>query len=257
MNIRIGRYISVPGIEAQLAPSNYNYTHSLLFTIDPFTQTGILATIKLNRQWLVQAALQAGNDVAPWVSDAKPLLTACLNYTTKSVNDNLYGCVNGINSGKYAYNNVQQFDVTWWHKFSKSVHMGTEAWYMYERKVPNVAGNVANPITPELGANGAFCGAGQLRCFAGEWAVVNYLEKEFSSKNFISLRTDFLDDMKGQRTAYKTRFSEHELMWGHWLGSTVLFRPGLRWEHSYDRPAYDNGTKHSQLSFTADMIVKF
>jgi hypothetical protein len=54
MNIRVGRFISIPGIEAQLAPNNYVYTHSLLYAIDPFTDTGILATIKLNNQWLVQ-----------------------------------------------------------------------------------------------------------------------------------------------------------------------------------------------------------
>jgi hypothetical protein len=30
LNIRMGRFLSVPGIEAQLAPNNYNMTHSLL-----------------------------------------------------------------------------------------------------------------------------------------------------------------------------------------------------------------------------------
>ena len=82
-------------------------------------------------------------------------------------------------------------------------------------RVPNVAGNVANPVPPDIGANGAFCGAGELRCFAGEWSVVNYLEKEFSTRNFVSLRTDFLNDLGGQRTGFPTMYSEHELMWGH------------------------------------------
>jgi len=168
MNIRIGRYISVPGIEAQLATSNYAYTHSLLFTTDPFTQTGVLATVKLNKQWVVQAGIQAGNDVAPWVPDAKPSLTACVSDTFRDGNDNVYLCANGINSGRYAYNNVQHFDITWYHKFSASLHAASEAWYMYERDVPNIAGNVATPVPTETGANGAFCSAGQLRCFAPE-----------------------------------------------------------------------------------------
>ena len=55
LNIRIGRFLSVPGIEAQLAPNNYNMTHSLLYTIDPFTDTGIYSTLKLNKQWIIQA----------------------------------------------------------------------------------------------------------------------------------------------------------------------------------------------------------
>ena len=54
MNIRLGRFISVPGIEAQLAPNNYIFSHSLLYAIDPFTDTGLIATVKLNDQWLVQ-----------------------------------------------------------------------------------------------------------------------------------------------------------------------------------------------------------
>src|SRR5208337_4211418 len=37
MNVRIGRYISLPDIEAQLAPNNYTYSHSLLYTFDCYT----------------------------------------------------------------------------------------------------------------------------------------------------------------------------------------------------------------------------
>lgn len=253
MNIRIGRYISVPGIEAQLAPANYSYTHSLLFTTDPFTQTGALATIKLNQRWLVQAGIQASNDTAPWTDDAKPSLTACVSYTTAKVNDNIYLCANGINDGKYGYNNVQHYDGTWYHKFNATTHMATEAWYMYERDVPNVAG----PITPKPGANPAFCSPDEIRCFAPEWSIVNYVEKELTKKDYLSLRNDFLDDLKGQRTGFKTRYSEHELMYGHWVGSTVLVRPGLRFERAYDAAAYDSGTRHNQLSFTMDVILKF
>jgi hypothetical protein len=29
-----------------------------------------------------------------------------------SNNDNLYGCANGINDAKYAYNNLQEYDLT-------------------------------------------------------------------------------------------------------------------------------------------------
>ena len=162
MNLRIGRFISVPGIEAQLAPNNYIFSHSLLYSIDPFTDTGLMATVKLNDQWLVQFGITGGQDVALWTSDAKPSGTACVSYTTKSVNDNLYLCANGINDGKYAYNNLQQYDATWYHKFSKTVHMATETWYMYERDVPAVGG----ATQPEPGANGAFClpGRATLHC---------------------------------------------------------------------------------------------
>lgn len=253
MNIRIGRYISVPDIEAQLAVNNYTYSHSLLFTYDPFTQTGVIATVKLNNNWLFNLGISAGNDIAPWAEGAKPSLTACISYTFNQGNDMVYPCASGINSGKYAYNNVQLFVTTWYHKFNASWHMATEAYYEYERDVPSIFG----PIPPEPNADGAYCAAGQIRCFAPEWAAVNYLQKEFSPHNYISIRNDILDDSKGQRTGYKTTYSEHSFMFGHWIGSTVVFRPESRFEHAYHMPAYNLGTKQSQLTFSMDVIFRY
>ena len=253
MNVRIGRYISVPGIEAQLAPNNYIFSHSLLYAIDPFTDTGVIATVKLNEQWLVQVGITAGHDVAPWTPDAKPAGTVCLDYTTKSVNDNFYVCANGINDGKYAYDNLQQYDATWYHKFSKTWHMATESWYMYERDVPAVGG----PIRSEPGTDGAYCLIGEVRCTAPEYAVVNFLQKELSVHDFISFRSDFLDDKKGQRTGYATKYSENTIMWCHWIGSTVQLRPELRFEQAWDRKAYDNGQRQNQLTVASDLIFHF
>jgi hypothetical protein len=257
MTIRVGRYLSIPDIEAQLAPNNYIFSHSLLYSFDPFTQTGILTTVKINDRWLVQAGFSAGNDIAPWATDAKPSLAACVSYTFNRGNDNLYPCVSGINSGKYGYNNVQLVVTTWYHRFNKSWHMATESWYMYQRDVPSVTPGLSNPLPTEPNANGAFCTVGVLKCFAPEWAIVNYLQKEFSTKNFVSIRTDFLNDLKGQRTGFQTKYSENTLMWGHWVGTTVLFRPELRFEHSYDVPAYDGGIRNSQFTFSMDVIFKF
>lgn len=260
MNIRIGRYISLPDIEAQLAPNNYTYSHSLLYTIDPYTQTGIVASIKLSDHWLVQAGISGGNDVALWTPDAQPTGTACVDYTWHKGGDALYTCANSFNKGKYAYNNVQGYYETWYHRFNARWHTDTETWYMYERAVPNIAGNLApgqTPIAPEQGANGAFCSYGHTTCFAPEVAVVNYLEREFNAHNYLSIRNEFVDDIKGQRTGFTTKYSEHLLSYGHWIGSTVLFRPELRLEHSYNMAAYDLGTKKTQFIVAGDMTYHF
>jgi Putative beta-barrel porin-2, OmpL-like. bbp2 len=257
LNIRFGRFLSVPGIEAQLAPNNYNMTHSLLYTIDPFTDTGVYATLKLNKQWIVQFGVSCSHDVACWTDDARASGIFCLNYSTSTNNDNFYGCANGINSGTYGYNNLQDYDFTWYHKFNGKWHMATEAWYMYERDVPNVAGNVANPIKPELGANGAFCKAGELRCTAPEWAVVNYVNRDVTSKFMFGFRSDFLDDKKGQRTGFATKYTENTLYATRYIGTTVMFRPELRFDHSWDLEAYNNGKARNQLFFGMDVIYKF
>lgn len=259
MNIRIGRYISLPDIEAQLAPDNYTYSHSILYTFDAYTQTGINVTTKLNDHWMVQVGLSAGNDVAPWVGEpnAKPTLNACVGYTWHTGWDNIYVCDNSTNSGKYAYNNLQAYYVTWYHKINSSWHTDTESWYMWEKGVPNVNNPAATPLLI-TGANGAVCNsASELRCYAPEWAIVNYLEKQFSRRDYLTIRNEYFNDIKGQRTGFRTQYSEYLIGWGHWFGTTVLIRPELRFEHAYDTPAYNAGTKKSQLVFASDVIFHF
>jgi hypothetical protein len=257
MNLRIGRFISVPGIEAQLSPNNYVFSHSLLYAVDPFTDTGAIASLKLTNQWLVQLGVTASHDVAPWTRDAKPSVTACVSYTTGSVNDNFYGCGNGINDGKYAYNNLQQYDATWYHRFSKTVHIATEAYLMYQRDVPAVDPVSTAAIAPEAGTDAAFCHPGQVRCTAPEYAIANYLNKELSAHRYVTLRSDFLNDKKGQRTGYRTRYCEDTVAFNQWIGSTIQLRPEVRFDHAWDRAAYDDGAHRSQLTAAVDLVFHF
>jgi len=87
--------------------------------------------------------------------------------------------------------------------------------------------------------------------------MVNYLEKQISKRDYLSIRNEYMNDMVGQRTGFKTKYTEHTIGWGHLVGTTVLFRPELRFERSYDLPAYDNGTKKNQLMLAGDVIYFF
>jgi hypothetical protein len=64
-------------------------------------------------------------------------------------------------------------------------------------------------------------------------------------------------EVLGQRTGTKSRYTEHLLGWGHWIWTTVLLRPEVRYKRSYDNPAYQNGTKKSQLTAAGDVIFFF
>jgi hypothetical protein len=136
--------------------------------------------------------------------------------------------------------------------------MATEWWYMWEKQVPNVRNSAATPLL-ETNANGAVCNIVQeLRCYAPECAVLNYLEKQLSKSDYISFRNEYFDDRRGQRTGFRTTpYTESFLGWGHWIGTTILLRPELRYKRSYNVPAYDNGTKKNQLTLAGDMIFFF
>jgi hypothetical protein len=255
MDVRIGRYISLPDIEAQLAPNNYTYTHSLTYTYDCYTQTGANATIKWSNHWTTQFGISGGCEASPWSPVAKLTANVCVGYTWSNGGDNIYLCANSLNDGKYSYNNLAAYYATWYHKFHESNwHMAWETWYQYESHTPNVN----NPAAASLlitNANGAICSHSyEVTCFAPEWATVHYISRQIGKKDAVIFRNEYFDDMRGQRTGFKTKYTEHAISWNHWIGSTLVFRPELRYDIAYDAPAYDSGLKKHQLMFAADMI---
>ena len=107
-------------------------------------------------------------------------------------------------------------------------------------------------------SNGAVCNnATELTCFANEWSSVVYANRQLSKHDALILRTEYFDDLKGQRTGYKTPYSASLVAWNHWIGSTLVFRPEISCGHAFDSPAYNDGTKKSQLMAAADMILFF
>ena len=72
MEVRVGRWIACPDIETQYAPDNFMASHSILFTYDTYTQTGVMLSFMLDQQWMVQGAITAGTDMAPWYEGAVP-----------------------------------------------------------------------------------------------------------------------------------------------------------------------------------------
>jgi hypothetical protein len=265
MNLRIGRYISLPDIEAQLAPNNYTYSHSILYTFDCYTQLGANVSIKFNDHWTWQGGISPGCDVMPWTTDAKVTGNTCLQYTWSNGGDALYTCANTINDGKYAYNNLTAYYETWYHRFNEHWHTATEAWYQYMAKTPNMYWyNGTDPATgiqyantpstpwpeaqnyrPGGGAStlnfGAVCVDPRLpaaqqpaRCYAPEWAITNYLEHNFwKNQASLNIRNEFVYDIKGQRTGTPGKYEEHLVGFNFWVGSTVTFRPEVSFTKCY------------------------
>jgi hypothetical protein len=274
MNVRIGRYISLPDIEAQLAPNNYSYSHSILYTFDCYTQTGANVTVKLSNHWTVQGGISAGCDVMPWTSDAKVTGNTCIIYTWSNGGNAVNGCANSLNDSKYAYNNLAAYYLTWYHKINANWHTDTEGWYQYMRQTPNMywydgtdpatgvqyAATKEHPwpeatnYRPGSGAvnlnYGAVCedprkGAAvqQSKCYAPEWAMTNYVERSFwKNTASLNIRNEVVDDIKGQRTGTPAIYEEHMVGFAFWTGSTVTFRPELSYTHAfakYDMRALD------------------
>ncbi len=276
LNLRIGRYISIPDIEAQLAPNNYTYSHSLLYSYDPYTQEGVVGTFKVNKNWTFQLEASVGNDIVFWDrKDRQFTPAACVTWTSDSGGDSIYPCLNGYNpilgnNGKFAWNNLQHAVVTWYHVFDERWHMASEVWAMHQDATPNVnnptgLANLQAAYPLKFGAPfGAQCSdPSAVSCTSHAHAFVNYINYKIGPRDFITWRNEMFYDAEGQRTGFKTRYFESLLGWNHWIGNAITIRPELRFERSLDVDAYDNpsglpgGGKKNQTTFAVDAIFHF
>ncbi len=289
--IRVGRYISLPDIEAQLAPNNYMYTHSMTYTYDNYTNEGIQTTLAVTKNLFVQLGASIGTEaVITHYSEklhnpdpnplypanyffkdpgARPSVTGCIRYQTDSGNDNVYGCADAINSGAWGYNNLQWYGITYYHKFSDEWHLSFEAYDIHENGVPNLN----NPIATAAVANGgtpfspqyipynapglANChSATVLRCRATAIGTVAYLNYQFSPLDNISFRPEYYDDEEGQRTGTRARYVNFGLGWQHWLSPQIEMRPEIDWDRSLGGKAF-NGNSNAGIAGNKDYTVLF
>jgi hypothetical protein len=250
MNIRIGRIISEPDIEAQLAPNNLMASHSILYGFDPYCQEGIFTTTKINNQWTIQAGISDGTDVAIWQEDPGRQVTGTVmvQWVAPNQMDSFYFGDNVINNGQFGYNNMQQVVGTWTHKFNDKIYTATEAWYMWEY---NAIDHPTDEVPFRSGAFPVHDG------YAPEWAVVNYTMFRIAPSAFFTVRNEYFNDKVGSRTGFATDYSEHTIGITWWPDKLITIRPELRYDHSYAARAYDNGTRHNQLVFTTDVIFHF
>ena len=257
MLVTFGRYFSPPDIESSLAPSNYLFSHSLMFSADATTMTGINATFMLNNQWTIFLGVHAGDDVAPWDRAANiPTGQFLVRFVSDDNNDSFWGGIDSINRGcfKGNHDNLQEFTLTWTHRFCPEFHVLTEVYYLYQYNAR--LGGTCNfgPVKPYGGGGG--CGP-RIPGISPVWGATNYVEYKLTDKRFISTRIDYLDDVKGERTGFATTYMSFTFGLTQAFTSLFSIRPEIRYEQAARAKPYDNGTRKGQANFGIDAIYRF
>jgi hypothetical protein len=272
--IRVGRYISIPDIEAQLAPNNYMYTHSMTYTFDNYTNTGILSTLALTKNFFWQIGVSVGTEAMPWHYKAQianpfpnplypgatmpkdpgavPSLATAVRWTSDSGNDTIYVTADGINGGQWGYNNLQWFGGTYYHKFNDQWHISFETYNLHQNNVLNANNPAAlaafaaggTPFSPQyMPFNAPFfaqcASAAVFSCKAEVQTELIYVNYKPTPLDNISYRIEFYDDKQGQRTGTKTRYLETGLGWQHWFSPQIEIRPEFSFYRSLDAPAFN------------------
>ena len=290
--IRFGRFISVPDIEAQLAPNNYMYTHSMTYTFDNYTNTGIQTTLAATKNWFLQLGVSVGSDTLPWHAGATipnpfpnplypgltmpkdpgavPSVTAGVRWQSDSGNDNVYVVADAINGGQWGYNNLQWFGITYYHKFNDQWHIAFESYNLHQNNVANALNPLVSgtggivqsggtPFSPQYmpfnAPNLAQCSnAVVLSCTASVQTYVYYLNYKPTALDNISWRGEFYDDKQGQRTGTKTRYVETGIGWQHWFSPQIEIRPEFTYYRSLDAFAF-NGNSNLGIANTRNYAL--
>jgi len=264
--VQVGRYISPPDIEAQLAPSNFLYSHSLMFTFDGFTQTGVMAATRLSPWWTVLYGIHAGDDMAPWDPSAHiPTIELFGRWVSHANKDSVLFGIDALNDGRvktyrigsdlFGHDDLQQDNVTWTHVFTPELQNEFEAYWLYSFGA--YQGGTINDGPFRLGAGG---GPGIfLPGRSTAVGAVDYLEKALGPKDYLSFRLDWLNDPRGWRTGFATSYGSVTLGLSHAFSSGVLLRPEVRTERAFAPGVtpYDDGTRAYQTTVGADAIIWF
>jgi hypothetical protein len=256
MILRVGRYISPIDIEAQLSPENYLYSHSVMYSVDPYTFTGIQGIFRISDRWFFMSAIHAGNDMAPWTTSSQPNGEFLVKWVSPNNKDVLFGGVDSIGKGQYknGHDDLQVSSILWEHKFNDKFHNIAEMYYIWQRNAlagGTVIDGPPHPFFPSVGPGKFIPG------LSDSLGFVNYTAYKVSDKDRLVLRSDILADFQGQRLGFKTTYFEHTLGWAHFFYDWLVFRPEVRFDYTSGAKAIDNGTKREMFTFSADMIVRF
>jgi Putative beta-barrel porin-2, OmpL-like. bbp2 len=256
MIVRLGRFISPIDIEAQLAPDNYLYTHSLMNTYDPFTLTGIQFITRVADRWTLQIGAHAGSDMAPWTTSSQANGLFLLKWASETGNNSLFGGLDAIGKGYFSngHEDLQVAALTWSHKFSQRLHTISEGYYVWERSAfqgGNFINGPAYPFYPFVGPRQFLPG------LSDSLGFVNFTAFKTSDKSYLVWRNDVLYDPRGFRTGFEGTYFETTLGFIRHITPWCISRPEIRFDYSTGQKAYDNGTRRDQFTFNWDIIIRF
>ena len=262
---RLGRWIACPDIETQFSPDNYLGSHSILFTYDTYTQSGFMVTLKLSDMWMVQAGLNAGNDMAPWYRGAVPCGYAAVRWTSKDNNDGVYLVLNQINNAEF-----QHFDVsgqpaghdnfnyvvgTYEHRFSQTAFTKTEAYYMWQYDAELGGTPSLGPpqyFAPATGSDGTL-----LPGLSRTYGVLNYTCVGITKDDYITVRNEWWKDERGMRSGTPGVYTSHTIGLSHNFNKLFQVRPEIGYYRNWTNDAFDNGNTKGIWMVGFDTTLRF
>jgi len=246
-SIKGGRFATIICNELIDPTGNRLVSRALTFMNNPFTNSGGLATTKLNDNWTIANGIVAGNDVffgpagnpaylggVRWDNTDKTTYLA-FNTTLGSAEFNQYLRTN---------NQYDVFELQFSHNFTEKFNYLLDVMYSLQNGISGVS------IFERDGATA--------RNFEGNatwYGFVNYFTYTWTDSFASTFRFEVFDDNKGYRTGYEGIYTTYTLgaVWkatdGLWL------RPEFRYDYNGTTAAYSG--QNGLFTAAADFIIRW
>lgn len=232
LDLKIGRFFGQYGVESIAAVDTPFLSRAYNFIYNPFTHTGLLATLQLTDNWRVQNGVVTGSDVF-FDSAAEATYIGSVRYESADSRSSLL-LATILGSGEFNpaedFSNPRIFDLVFVRNLSERLTYKLDALYGYQESVPGIG-------------------------TANWWAFVNYLSCDWTDRLQGNLRLEFFDDATGNRTGYQGLYSA--ITTGVTLRPVnyLLIRPELRYDHNDSTAAFAG--QSGLFTGAVDVIVRW
>jgi hypothetical protein len=232
LDVKFGRVFCQYGVESNDAPSNFLLSHAYTFIYDPFTHTGIMATLKLTDVWSVQAGVMLGSDIFIDPADTPTGMGSVKWIQPGSRNTVLFSFI--VGSGRFNqarnFHNPEIFDLVYTHKFNPRLTYNFESLYGFTTNVPEIG--------------------------EADWlGVLNYLTYDFTPRLSGTTRLEFFDDPQGQRTGFPGLYSVLTAGVSIKPRKSITIRPEMRFDYNDESRPFEN--HHGLFTAATDLILRW
>jgi len=216
LDLKVGRFFGQYGVESIAAPDTPFLSRAYNFIYNPFTHTGLLATLQVSEGWRVQNGIVTGSDVF-FDSAAEPTYVGSVRCETADQRSSLLLAVI-LGSGEFNqaenFSNPRIFDLVLTRNLSDRLTYKLDSLYGYQESIPGIG--------------------------AGHWfAIVNYLTFDCSRRAQGNFRLEFFDDSDGNRTGFKGLYTAVTtgLTWR--FSQCLIVRPEIRYDNNDSNDAFE------------------
>jgi len=228
---KIGHFYTIIGNEVVTAPDNFFFSHAYTMQYgEPFTHTGIVSSYPVNKNISLTGGVVSGWD--SFFQEPANFLGGATFTTDDEKTSLAFSMITG-DVNKNDEHNRTMYSVVLSHDITDTLHY----------KLQHDLGIEEKSATAD----------------SGKWYGVNqYLTYDINDKLGAGVRAEWFRDEDGFRVnGNKAHFLAATVGLNYKPISWLTLRPEVRYDHSIENSAYNDGLSNDQLLISADAIVRF